>query len=176
MPCDGPVRIRRAQLPDAAGIAEVHVRSWRKAHEGAVPPGWLAFMQVKGREESWQAELRTQAPERGPWVALVDDRVVGFATAGLSRDDDAGPGVGEVYHVYVAPECWGRGIGRNLLGHVVRDLQAHGFTRATFWVVASNDGARRWAERQGWGLDGGARDEDWAGIAIPLVRYAREVR
>lgn len=113
---------------------------------------------------------------RKPWVALMDDQVVGFATAGLSRDDDAEPEVGEVYHVYAAPERWGRGIGRNLLAHAVRDLRRHGFTRATFWVLEPNDGARRWAERQGWGLDGASREEDWAGVRVPLVRYSHQLR
>jgi GNAT superfamily N-acetyltransferase len=175
MPSEGPVLIRRAEPGDAAGIADVHVRSWRKAHEGVVPSEWLGLTQVKGREESWRTELQ-MAADRRPWVALVDGQVVGFASAGLSRDDDSGPEIGEVYHVYVAPECWGRGIGRNLLAHVIRDLQAHGFTRATFWVIAPNEGARRWAERQGWGLDGAAREEDWAGVGIPLVRYAHQLR
>jgi GNAT superfamily N-acetyltransferase len=176
MACDGPVHLRRAETGDAAGIADVHVRSWRRSHEGLIPLESLAFTQIRQREESWRTELQMEALDRRPWVALVDDRVVGFATAGLSRDEDSGPDVGEVYHVYVAPECWGRGIGRNLLAHAVRDLQRHGFTRATFWVLAPNEGTRRWAERQGWGLDGAAREEDWAGTSVKQVRYAHQLR
>ena len=175
MPCDGPVHLRRAVPADAPGIAEVHVRSWQKTHAALVPPEFAACLSAKRREGFWRGEIEVAAPGRGPWAALLDERIVGFASAGLSRDDDATPETGEVYHVIVHPECWGRGIGRNLLSHVLRDLTQHGFGVATFWVLSGNSSARRFAEKQGWRTDGGQRFEDCGGTQVPQVRYRREL-
>ena len=176
MPCQGPVHLRRASTGDAAGVADVHVQGWQRAHEDLVPRDYLACVSAKVHEASWRDELDVGASDREPWVALVDDRVVGFASAGLSRDDDAGPETGEVYLVYVHPDCWGRGIGGNLLGHALRDLRKHGFERATFWVVGGNEKARAFAEANGWRLDGAERDEDCGGTKVRQLRYSHALR
>ena len=176
MPCEGPVRLRRADLGDAPGIAEVHVEGWTRAHEDLVPQEYLACVSGRVHEAFWRGELAVEASDRKPWVALVDERIVGFASAGLSRDDDVGSDTGEVYLVYVHPDCWGRGIGRNLLSHALRDLRAHGFERATFWVVADNEKARAFAESNGWHLDAAERDEDCGGTKVMQVRYRQALR
>ena len=176
MPCDGPVHLRRAAVGDASGIAQVHVEGWRTAHAGLVPEEYLACVSSRLHEGSWREELAVEASDRKPWVALVDDRIVGFASAGLSRDEDAGSEVGEVYLVYVDPDCWGRGIGKSLIEHVVRDLRQHGFERASFWVVADNAKARAFAERHGWQDDGETRFEDCGGTQVEQVRYSLALR
>ena len=171
MPCEGPVHLRRAVVADAAGIARVYVAGWQEAHAGLVPAEFLACMRAKAREEFWHEELKVEAPDRKPWVALIDDRVVGFASGGLSRDDDADSGTGEIYQVYVEPACWRRGIGSGLLRHVVRDLHAHGFGRAALWVISVNAPARAFAEKHGWRPDGVTRFEDCGGAQVEQARY-----
>lgn len=171
MPCVGTVHLRRAHVDDAAGIARVHVLGWRRAHQGLVPARDLPTIPDGSRESFWREELALQAREREPWVALIDDRVVGFASAGLSRDDDAGRTTGEVYLVYVDPECWGRGIGQILLSHATRDLQKRGFDAATFWVVKDNAHARRFAEKHGWVSDGTIRHETCGASQVEQLRY-----
>ena len=89
MPCQGPVHLRRAGVADAAGIAHVHVAGWQEAHAGLVPADYAACMRARSREDFWHGELAVEAPDRKPWVALIDERIVGFASGGLSRDDDA---------------------------------------------------------------------------------------
>jgi len=171
MTCEGPVHLRRAVPDDAAGIAHVYVAGWHEAHAGLVPPEFLACMRAKARVEFWRDELQVEARGRMLWVALIDDRLVGFASGGISRDDGADPGTGEVYQVYVEPECWRRGIGSALLRHVIRDLHAHGFARATLWVISANAPARAFAEKHGWAADGASRAEDCGGIEVEEVRF-----
>ena len=45
--------IRDAELRDARGIAEVHVRSWQAAYAGIVPDEDLARLSVDQREQFW---------------------------------------------------------------------------------------------------------------------------
>ena len=171
MPCEGPVHLRRATVADAAGIANVYVAGWQEAHAGVVPAAYAACMRARSREDFWRGELAVKAPDRKPWVALIDERIVGFASGGLSRDDDADPGLGEIYQVYVEPACWARGIGSSLLRHVVRDLHDHGFERGALWLVAGNAAAIAFAEKHGWRADGSTRFEDCGGTQVEQVRY-----
>lgn len=171
MPCEGPFHLRRAVAADAAGIAKVYVAGWQAAHADLVPPAFLACVRSKAREEFWRTELEAGATDRKPWVALIDDRVVGFAIGGMSREDDVDSRTGEVYQVYVEPECCGSGIGSSLLRHVVKDLHEHGFKSADMWVVSGNTPARAFAEKHGWSLDGATRSEDCGGTQVEQVRF-----
>lgn len=176
MPCDGPVHYRRATTKDAAGIAQVHVDGWQRAHEELVPPEYIACKSSLGREEFWREELQLEAVDRKPWVALHDEIITGFADGGMARDDDLDSGTGEVYTLFVTPECWEKGIRSRLVEHVARDLREHEFDRAVFWVLAADLIMRAFAEYVGWRADGATRFEDCGGVQVEELRYARELR
>jgi len=167
----GTVHVRRAEIGDAAGIARVHAVGWRKVHLDLVPVEDLHAADVTTREAFWRDELSLGAHDREPWVALVDDQVVGFSSAGPSRDDDAGPTTGEVYLAYVDPDFWGRGIGQTLVTHALRDLRKRGYDVATFWIVAENAHARHFAEQHGWTADGSSRYETCGNTQVEQTRY-----
>ena len=106
-------------------------------------------------------------------MALLDERIIGFASGGIARDDDADPGTGEVYTLFVTPECWEKGIRTNLIEHVVRDLREHGFERAVFWVLAADMTMRAFAEYVGWRdrwhrVSRTAAGPRWRSCATPL--------
>ena len=176
MPCEGPVHLRRATTEDAAGIAQVHVDGWQRAHEGLVPEEYITCRSARGREEFWREALEVESPDRKPWVALLDERIIGFASGGMARDHEIERGTGEVYQLFVAPECWEKGIRSNLMAHVVRDLRKHDFDRAIFWILAADTTMRAFAEYVGWRTDGTTRLEDCGGALVEEVRYTRELR
>jgi GNAT superfamily N-acetyltransferase len=175
MTCDGPVHLRRATVDDAAGIAAVHADGWRQAYLGIVPDDYLKCVSASSRVESWREELSVEADDREPWIALLDDDVIGFIAGGLSRDGDAAARTGEVYQLFVLPECWSRGIRTNLVDHLLRDLREHGFERVSYWVIAADLEARRFVEHLGWTTDGAAKYEECGGVQVEHVRYGREL-
>lgn len=175
MPCEGPVHLRRATTDDAAGIAQVHVEGWQHAHQGLVPEEYIASRSSRGREQFWRSELELEAADRKPWVAMLDERIIGFADGGMARDEDVGPGTGEIYTLFVDPECWEKGIRTNLTEHVCRDLRKHGFERAVFWVLTADYTMRAFAEYVGWRPDGATRFEDCGGTQVEEMRYARDL-
>src|SRR3954447_10454650 len=126
--CDGYVALRRARPDDAAGIAQVHVGTWRSAYSGLMPAPFLAGLTTETRERFWRDEIGKLPPDRRPWVAQLDTsaedgkEIVGFEHSGPARDEDAPAKAGEVYLIYVVEECWSRGLGRDLLAHGERDL------------------------------------------------------
>jgi GNAT superfamily N-acetyltransferase len=160
------VIVRRATVQDAAGIADVQVRTWRDAYAGIVASAKLEARAV-GREQRWCEILAGGTPT---WVAEDDGRIVGTMSAAPSRDDDAPPHTGEVWMMYVAPGVQGRGIGAALMDEALSQLRALGCTTATLWVFEANAAARGFYERMGFAHDGGPPNDDpWA----PELRYRR---
>lgn len=170
--CGDIVHIRRARADDARAIAQVHVDTWREAYRGLLPAEYLSALSVDRRETFWASELKVTPAERMPWLADSAGTVAGFVSAGPSRDEDAVSATGEVYAIYVRPECWDRGVGRDLLGHAERDLRGHGYTEARLWVLAGNERARRFYEKAGW-VAGPARTDHIGDIEVEEVRYSK---
>lgn len=175
MPCQGPVHYRRATTEDAAGIAQVHIDGWQRAYEELVPEAYLKCRSTHGREEFWREELALQAPDRKPWVAIEEEQVIGFADGGIARDGELGSTTGEVYTLFVVPECWEKGIRSRLVEHVARDLREHDFERAVFWVLEADLVMRAFAEYTGWRADGHLREEDCGGASVTELRYAKDL-
>jgi ribosomal protein S18 acetylase RimI-like enzyme len=174
--CDGMVHLRRARESDARAIAEVHVRTWQQAYDRLLPDAFLKALNIEARERYWANEIAVLPPERRPWVAETQAEVVGFVSAGPSRDDDAAGATGEVYAIYVLPECWDRGVGRNLFDRAERDLIQHGYDVATLWVLDSNQRARRFYEAAGWYTDGASKVDRLGEIELSEVRYRLELQ
>jgi ribosomal protein S18 acetylase RimI-like enzyme len=161
------VSTRDAVAGDAAAIAHVHVETWRAAYAHAFPAEFLASLDTARRERFWHETL-----ERGGDVLAAerDGRVVGFAAVGPSRDDERH---GELYAIYVLPEAWATGTGRELMGAAVERLAARGFAQAILWVLEDNPRARRFYEAAGWHPDGGRRTETIGDVPVDEVRYGR---
>ncbi|WP_442929131.1 GNAT family N-acetyltransferase [Modestobacter sp. VKM Ac-2983] len=71
-------------------------------------------------------------------VVREGSNVVAMALAEPGRSDDGGrgitPGHGPVSMVFVAPERWGRGIGRALMTGLHQYATARGWTTTTLWI------------------------------------------
>jgi len=161
-------------VDDAAGIAHVHVESWRAAYKGIVPQDVLDAMSEERRTADW-ADILTAGTSRN-WVAVRDGRVVGFAgTAELDGADapDVAPGGKELATIYVLREAWDTGVGRALMDEVVARHLADGTPELVLWVFTENERARRFYERAGWQADGIARELAIGGAQLPIVRYRR---
>lgn len=166
------VTIRAARVDDAAGIADVHVRSWQEAYTGIVPDEYLAGLDPTQRTPVWTENLR-----RGPddhvytWVAEAGDRILGFATLGPGRDEDVRRGDREIYSIYLEPEQWGQGVARELMRTVV--AEAGPTTRILLWVLAENERAQHFYRRHGFAPDGVEKLAPVGGAELLEVRYRR---
>jgi GNAT superfamily N-acetyltransferase len=165
-------RIRPATREDARAIAEVHVASWRAAYRGLLPDAYLDRLSVDEREAQRREHLDDPSEAWGTLVAEEDGRVVGFATFGPSRDEDAPPGTGEVPAIYLDPAVVGTGVGRDLFAETTTGLRHAGYGRATLWVLEANDRARRFYEKAGWTWDGSTSSHYFDCANEPMVRYA----
>jgi ribosomal protein S18 acetylase RimI-like enzyme len=154
-----PFRLRASTPQDAEAIALVQVRSALVGFAGFRPPGALAELDPVDRVPLWR--------ERLPLVAETDDGIVGLAHFGPNDDEP----VGEIHRFFVAPECWGHGVGRALMQRALKELAADGFAEAVLWVHADNGRARRFYEAAGWRPDGAERDEEAFDQTVKEVRH-----
>ncbi len=166
------VTIRVATEQDAAEIARVHVRSWQEAYAGIVADSYLASLDASERTAQWARYLRDGPGEEIlTWVALADERVVGFVTVGPSRDEDAGRTDREIFSIYLDPGTWGHGVARDLMRTVIAEVGDR--TTITLWVLADNDRARHFYRRHGFQADGVERYDEIGGESLLEVRYRR---
>lgn len=156
--------VRRARPGDASAIAQVHVRSWRESYRGLVPDAYLAQLSVAGHERHWR---QTFAAGGWAFVAEWEQRVVGFASGGLSRArrDISG----ELYLLYVLRASQGRGVGRALFDACHYELARCGHRGLLVWVLAENP-ARGFYERLG-GEPSGESSVTLAGTRLREVAY-----
>jgi RimJ/RimL family protein N-acetyltransferase len=150
------VLIRAGTPEDAEVTARVHVESWAAAYTFPGPT----------------LEQRLDWHRRFPpsFVAEVEGEIVGFVGVGPSRDPDA---EGELYTIYVAPQHWGSGVGRELIRAGEERLRELGHRSIVLWVLDGNARAQRFYEQAGWSADGERRTIEFVGQSIPEVRYAK---
>ena len=164
--------IRSATPVDARAIATIHVEAWRAAYRGIVPDEYLDSLSIDGRESAWRENLL--AADTSTWVAQESDAIVGWISAGPSRDTDAGTSAGEIWAVYVAPGCQGKGVGRSLCVQAEQHLRREGFISVTLWVLTDNERAVKFYQSNGFVLDIGATKEiNRGGKTLSEVRFRK---
>jgi GNAT superfamily N-acetyltransferase len=159
--------VRDAGSDDVEAIAGVHVRGWQQAYAHLFEEDDLAGLSVERRQQTAREAL-------GSAVRLVaehDGEVLGFAFAGPSRDTE---GVAELYSIYVDPNAWGTGLGRELIVEVERRLREQGFSGAELWVLEDNPRARRFYEAAGWS-SADVRPIEIFATEVPEIRYRKRL-
>jgi len=169
--------IRAASQGDGPAIGVVVVRGWQAAYRGLIPQDFLDGLDPARRGHWWQKLLAEGlSPREAVLVADVDGEVVGFVAVGpfTFRNDDQSH-EGGVRALYLLPERWGQGMGRDLMAAGLQRLHGSGFEDASLWVLDSNERARRFYERGGWRADGETQLDDSFGPPLREVRYRRQL-
>jgi ribosomal protein S18 acetylase RimI-like enzyme len=165
--------MRNARPDDAKAIATIHVRAWQVAYQGIVPSSYLGELSIDQREQGWRQRL-----ERGAATVLLaeeNDQTLGWISVGKSRDADAVSTTGELYALYVAPEYWRHGVGRQLWSESTGHLRDAGFTEATLWVLRDNSRARGFYGSHGFAEDAGIeKTVQLGGLGLVEVRLRRQ--
>ena len=142
--------IREAASEDAAGIARVHVESWRTTYPGIMPQEHLDALSYADRERTWRETLCGDGPIKTlVYVAETDagGEIVGFVSGGPEKAGDADYR-SEIYGLYLLQSQQGKGLGRRLVQTFARRLSQDGHRTLLIWVNVHNP-ARRFYEALG---------------------------
>ncbi len=137
--------IRPADVRDADAIGHVHYYSWIETYTD-----YFSDDVMRGRSLERSVEM-AKTVHAHSFVAVVDQRVVAFATYGPSRDEDL-PDAAEIRAVYVLEPFQGRGIGKRLMSACYEALSC----RDPFivWVLELNKKTVDFYSAQGFVKDG----------------------
>jgi len=131
------VDIRKAELRDAAAIAEVHHEAWMGAYSGIIPYRTLLRMVNRRGGEWWAGAIRRAA---SVLVVEIGGKVAGYATIGRNRAREL-PQQGEIYELYLKPEYQGIGLGSRLFKDSRKRLAGHGLKGLVVWALEDNQNA-----------------------------------
>lgn len=151
-------------------MSRVHVDTSRTTYAGIMPDEHLAGLSYRDREARWVRILTADRPAESNFVAqTAEGDIVGLAGGGPEREGNP-IYRGELYSIYVLPECQRMGVGRRLVSAVARRLLADGFTSMLVWGLADNHPARRFYESLG-GKRVGRKTTTVGGAGLADVSY-----
>lgn len=180
------IAVRPARLSDAGDYVAAHLAAqlWAYGHlmppeftrdrTAAVPEATRALAQELAAIETTLAA--GGVPFRQHWVAELDGKIVGIASAG------SGPGPWEAGYdpppadirwvldrLYVRPEAHGSGAGQQLFDAAVGDRSAY------LWILQNNPRAERFYRRNGFAPDGATGDTGPMWFNRSMFRMVRRV-
>ncbi|HEX6458175.1 MAG TPA: GNAT family N-acetyltransferase [Thermoleophilaceae bacterium] len=140
------------------------------------PAGWTPELSLADSE-------RKLIPERlalpGCWsrVAEGDGQMVGYVILRPAVEHETPdrliPGLVHLYHLFVRPAWWGRGVATELLSSGLADAVQRGYHSARLWTPRRNVRARAFYRREGWHETGA---ETYAPqLDLELVEYRRSL-
>ena len=166
------VRIRPANLGDAAPMAKGHVDTWRSAYCGIVPADFLSHLSYQARESGWSDILGQERPATSIFVAATTDgEVIGFASGGPEREGNQ-TYLGELYVIYLLEKHQGQGVGvgRGLVSAVTHRLLTAGIRSMLVWVLEDNLPACKFYESLG-GERVSRKMISFGDVELPEVSY-----
>ncbi len=169
--------VRPAGAGDAPALAALQVRAWLSAYADSWPAEVLdEFTASQPRfAERWDdAAMQPPSQVHRVLVACAGATVVGAAAFGPASDDDVDPAVtAELFVLVVDPEHRTAGHASRLVAATVDHVRGDGFTAATAWVDAVDDGLRGLLVESGWDADGSHRSLDFDGEGVLVVNQVR---
>jgi GNAT superfamily N-acetyltransferase len=163
------IAVRTAAAGDAPGIARVRVDSWRSTYRGLIPDAYLDAMRTDASTALWERVLTAGPNTTRVFVAEHGAEIVGFSCGTLLPQAKLGMD-SELAAVYLRRDFQRLGVGRRLVGAIVRAQCAQGATGLLTWVIAGNRGARAFYE----GLGGELMVEQpfqWDGMDLMEAGY-----
>lgn len=161
--------IRPAEPADAAGVAEVNLRSWKVTYQGLFDERTLNGQSLDDQLRVWRALLTEPSPSQQYFVALDGEQVMGYVGAGRNADTRS-PFQAELFGVVVLPGRHGQGIGTRLLGTQAQWLRVRGWQSMQYWMMESNPFRAFYESRGGLLLDQ-QREVEFGGKKVTVVSY-----
>lgn len=142
------MKIRKAELADAKGIAKVHVNSWRTTYKGIMPNDALDSLSYEKRTKILTSVLSVKDNKSFIYVAENEaGQIVGFIHGGEIRKKIENYR-GELYVIYLLKEHQRKGIGSGLVSSLVKSLLDIKINDMVVWFLAENN-ARLFYEKLG---------------------------
>ncbi len=139
--------IKTASIQDVKDISRIHASSWKTAYKGIIPQEYLDNL----KDDFWVPAFEKWISDHTITSKLIyeGDKAIGCIAYGKSRDSSL-PDWGEIVSIYVLPEYFGRGYGKQLLESAINDMHCQGFENIYLWVLEDNTRAHKFYKKHGF--------------------------
>ena len=130
------MKIRKAVLEDAEGIAKVHVDSWRTTYKEIIPSSYLNNLSYAQRTEMWKKNISKEEN----YVVVAEEKngqIIGFADS-WKRKNNTTENSGDLTSIYLLEEYQGKGIGKMLLNELFNHYKEMGYEKIFVEVLEDN--------------------------------------
>jgi ribosomal protein S18 acetylase RimI-like enzyme len=166
--------IRDVRLSDAAAIARVRVAAWRAGYRGLVPDAYLDRPNFEDAQAlHLYAALRDITDQAQVSLAELAGQIAGYCAYGACGDASSQPSHGGIYDLFVHPDAWRCGVGRELLAYATEHFSRQGFIAASLFVYEANARGRAFYQHAGWHADGHREMDERPEFALPVLRYRK---
>lgn len=166
---------RVGEPQDAAALAAVTLDAFETYREWTPenwnPPG------VPGEHEAALLAERLALPDY--WCRFEESggEAVGYVVlrdaVTTGNDPRPIPGLAHIWHLFVRPAWWGKGVAKRLHDAAVGEARRRGCEAIRLWTPAGNARARAFYAREGWCETGG--EHYAAELDLALLEYRRPV-
>ena len=170
MPKKNHIKIISAKLIHAKHLAELHVRSFKKAYQNIVPKKALNSFTIEARTKSFVEGITNKT--ENTYVCMLGNTIVGVLTLDKCRDTDI-DNASEIWGIYLDPSYWRRGIGSKLAKWAIDYLVKSGFKKITLWVFKDNSPSRKFYESLGFMHDG--KEKLIESCNAKAIRYVKNI-
>lgn len=151
---------------DLRAVGEVYAEGWKNAYQRILPQRFLD----KLNHERWSAVLHADPSST---IGLFEDgRLLGAATLGFPREEGR-EGFGEIFSLYLLPDCIGQGYGTALLAAAEARLREDGCKGVTVWVMCANTRAVSFYLRKGYRPSGRMQSERYGEADVELMELLK---
>jgi len=161
------VLIRPAHAADLDEIQSVAEAAWHETYDDLV--GTETVERVLGK---WYEDAAIEAginhEQQDFFVAVDDETVIGYAHVGPHPPQRTY----QLYRIYVHPDYWRRGVGKDLLANVEQELFERDAADYEAEVLRDNDAGVAFLEATGFERVQ-KREGDMVGTAVPEYRYRK---
>jgi predicted acetyltransferase len=170
VPCD-ELRMRKAEIEDAATVATILCESWKSAYTNIITPEDMA--RKTDVEKRTQGFVTMQKAGASPmYISAYNGTSCGILAFGKSRDEDL-PNAAEIISIYTLDCVWGKGVGHAMMKFALAELRRQGYHEVLLWVFEQNARARKFYERHGFITDGAVKGSGFDNAQE--VRYRRAI-
>ena len=131
------MEIRKEKRKDVFDIAHIVTVEWNSTYRGIVSDSELQRLKETEEERAKKAYDEFDEKNNKCFVAVIDNKVVGFASYGVTDDPDF-ENTAELRALYVLDDYHGLGIGRKLVNAVIEEFKKQGFNKMIICCLKGN--------------------------------------
>ena len=158
------ITIRKALPEDDYKYTDCFISCLQTAYRDIMSDDFLNNLAAQKEQQIEKFRKNLENPNLEIYCIILENKMIGFLT--IHKTD------GEIWAVYLLEEFRSKGYGEEILKFAVEQLKRIGHHKITLWVLALNNGARKFYEKNGFTFDGTKRENANYGKTLVQLRYA----